>query len=229
MNIIYTMSYEESSRIAADFILKAVETKPDLLLGLATGGTMEGVYSNIVKAGADFSRVRTVNLDEYVGCAEKYSYRTFMNTRLFNHVNIPHENITIADYRGEPGGEVDRLREFFSQNRVDLQLLGLGPNGHIGFNEPGESLTALTHIEELSDATRKANARFFDAPGEVPHRAMTMGMGDILRARKILMVVEGESKRIPLRALQEGQTVTSWNPASFLLLHPNVTIVTQQY
>lgn len=232
MKILYTESYEESARVAAEILAKAAAEQPEVLLGLATGGTMEGVYARLAEAyrngKADFSRARSVNLDEYVGCAEKYSYRYFMDTHLFHHINLPKENVTIADYRAEPESEIVRLRAFFEKNRVDLQLLGLGPNGHIGFNEPGNELAALTHIEELTESTRSANARFFDTPGEVPYRAITMGMGDILKAKRILLVVQGDSKRAPLKALLEGLTVTSQNPASYLLLHPDVTIVTER-
>ena len=233
MKVILTNSYEESARAAADIILGAVSDEPGLLLGLATGGTMEGVYANIVEAykngEADFSGVRTVNLDEYLGCEEKDSYRKFMDDNLFDHINVPKENITIADYEADPDSEVARMRRYFAENRVDLQLLGIGANGHIGFNEPDEGLHVLTYIEELTDSTIDANARFFDNAEKVPRRAITMGMGDIMSARRILLVIHGESKRAAQEQLLDGSIVTPKNPATFLLLHPDVTVIAQKF
>ena len=232
MKVILTESYEESAKITADLIQAAVSEKPDLLLGLATGGTMEGVYANVVemyKEGKiDFSNARTVNLDEYINCDDKDSYRRFMDDNLFDHINVPKENIVIANYEAEPNAEVARLRKFFSENRVDLQLLGIGANGHIGFNEPGESLNVMTYIEELTESTIEANARFFENAEKVPRSAITMGMGDIMNAHQILLVVHGESKRAVLAQLLDGSAVTPNNPASFLLLHPNVTLIAQK-
>ena len=232
MKLICTESYEESARIAAGIITGAVKAKPDILLGLATGETAEGIYAGVVKAyqagEVDFSRARTVNLDEYIGCGEPDSYRYFMESHLFRHINIPPENITIADYKADPEEDVSRMRRFFEGNRVDLQLLGLGANGHIGFNEPAEALQALTHIEDLTPSTIEANARLFANAGLVPRRAITMGMGDILRARSVLLVVKGESKRKVLGELLDGKAVSTQNPASLLLLHPDVTVIFQK-
>jgi glucosamine-6-phosphate deaminase len=231
MKVILTGSYGESARKGAEIILSAVGAKPDLLLGLATGETPMGVYRHLIEAciggTVDFSRVRTVNLDEYIGCSENDSYRKFMFDNLFSHINIPSANITIAGCSADPGAEVTRLRGFFEQNTVDLQLLGIGPNGHIGFNEPSESLESLVHVTPLADATIEANARWF-AGGAVPKSAITMGMGDILRAKSILLIVKGESKREVLRGLLQNTAVSTQNPATFLHLHPDVTVIAEK-
>ena len=231
MKVILTNSYEESAARGTDIILEALRQKPDLLLGLATGETPLGIYSRLagaVREGrADFSRARTVNLDEYVACREEDSYRRFMFDNLFDHINLPRENITIADHTADPESEVARLRRFFEQNTVDLQLLGMGPNGHIGFNEPDGALEELVHVTPLTQATVDANARWF-ADGVVPQSAITMGMGDILRARSILIVVKGESKRDCLRQLLHSTAVTTQNPSTFLRLHSGVTVIAEK-
>ncbi len=231
MKVILTQSYEESAEKGAEVILSALSRKPDLLLGLATGDTPVGIYRRICEAHsaekADFSRASSVNLDEYVGCREENSYRRFMDDNLFSKINIPRERITIADHTADPAAEVERLRGFFETHTVDLQLLGIGPNGHIGFNEPDDALEPLVHITPLAKSTMDANAHWF-ADGVVPERAITMGMGDILRARSILLVVKGESKRAVLRELLDGGKVTTRNPSTFLLLHPDVTLITEK-
>ena len=231
MKIILTQNYQESAHKGAEIILSALSKKPDLLLGLATGETPLGVYRLLIGAyrenRADFSRARTVNLDEYVGCREEDSYRKFMFDNLFSHINIPAENTAIADHGAGPDAEVCRLRGFFERNTVDLQLLGIGPNGHIGFNEPAETLAALVHVTPLAQATIDANARWF-ADGVVPTSAITMGMGDILRAKSILLIVKGDSKREVLRELLTGSAVTTKNPATFLHLHPDVTLIAEE-
>jgi glucosamine-6-phosphate deaminase len=226
-----TKNYEESAKKGAGIILDALAKKPDLLLGLATGETPLGLYRLLIEAykegRADFSRARTVNLDEYVGCREEDSYRKFMFDNLFSHINLPEENITIADRQADAEAEAARMRGFFERNTVDLQLLGIGPNGHIGFNEPADSLETLFHITPLAQATIDANARWF-ADGVVPASAATMGMGDILRARSVLLIVKGESKREVLRGLLNSTAVTTQNPSTFLHLHPDVTVIAEE-
>lgn len=232
MKLICTENYEESARIAAGIITDAVKANPGLLLGLATGETAEGVYDEVIKTykkgEVDFSRARSVNLDEYIGCGEPDSYRYFMQKHLFDHINLPAENVTIANYKAEPAAETERLNRFFAENRVDLQLLGIGANGHIGFNEPGETLFVHTHVEDLTQSTIEANARLFANADLVPRQAITMGMGNIMNARAVLLVVKGESKRKVLGELLDGKTVSTQNPASFLLLHPDVTVIFQK-
>lgn len=232
MKIIVTGNYEETAKRAAQVLLDELSAKPDLLMGLATGETVVGIYRNLIDAcssgKADFSRARTVNLDEYIGCGREDSYRYFMESNLFNHINIPKENITIADRANDADAEVARIRAFFEKNRVDIQLLGMGPNGHIGFNEPDDTLQSLTHWQQLTQETIDANSRFFKSPDDVPRKAITMGMGDILKSRKILMVIKGESKRACLKQLLEGNTVTPHNPSTFLLMHPDVTLVCEK-
>ena len=231
MKVILTQNYEESARKGAEIILSALADKPDMLLGLATGETPLGVYRLLAEAcrggRADFSQARTVNLDEYVGCREEDSYSRFMSDNLFDRINLPRENITFADHLADPAAEVARLRGFFAGHTVDLQLLGVGPNGHIGFNEPDETLESLVHVTDLAPATIDANARWF-IDGAVPTQAVTMGMGDILRARSILLLVKGESKREALRGLLESDAVTTRNPVTFLHLHPDVTLIAEK-
>ena len=231
MKVIVTKNYEESAQKGAEIILAALAKKPDMLLGLATGATPMGVYRCLIEAcragKADFSRARTVNLDEYVGCREEDSYRKFMFDNLFDHINLPREHITIANHQAGPSAEISRLRGFFESNTVDLQLLGIGPNGHIGFNEPEDTLESLVHVTPLAEATVEANARWFN-DGVVPAQAITMGMGDILRARSILIIVQGESKREVLRGLLGSTAVTTRNPATFLHLHPDVTLIAEK-
>ncbi|MCL2003923.1 MAG: glucosamine-6-phosphate deaminase [Oscillospiraceae bacterium] len=230
MKVIFTGSYAESAQRSTEIILSALKKKPDLLLGLATGETPLGVYRLLIDAyregRADFSCARTVNLDEYVNCREEDSYRKYMHDNLFDHINIPRESITIADRAAPPEEEVARLRRFFEENTVDLQLLGVGPNGHIGFNEPDEAIESLVHIAPLAKATIDANARWF-ADGAVPEKAITMGLGDILRAKSILLLVKGESKRDALRGLLDSTAVTTRNPVTFLHLHPDVTVIAE--
>jgi glucosamine-6-phosphate deaminase len=231
MNVILTKSYEESAQKGAEIILSALKAKPDILLGLATGSSPIGIYKNLVAAAkdgkADFSKARSVNLDEYVGCRAENSYRKFMADNLFDHVNLPPQNITIADHTADPQTEVVRLRKYFGENTVDLQLLGIGPNGHIGFNEPADEMESHVHITPLAEATIKANAHWFE-DGAVPTKAITMGLGDILKAKAILMIVSGESKRAVLQGLLKSTAVTTQNPATFLHLHPNVTVIAEE-
>ena len=231
MNVILTQSYEESAEICANIILEALKKKPDILLGLATGDSVRGIYKRLIDAGragdADFSRALTVNLDEYVGCAEEDSYRKFMFDNLFDHINISPDNITIAGYTADPVSEVARLRRFFELNTVDLQLLGMGPNGHIGFVEPGNILEEQVHVARLTESTKNANSRWFK-DGSVPETAITIGIGDILRARSILMLVAGESKRDSLRELLNNASVTTKNPSTLLRLNSNVTVVAEK-
>ncbi len=224
---------EEMGRAAADIFSQQIAAKPACVLGLATGSTPLPLYAELVKrsrAGkADFSQVRTVNLDEYVGLGPNHpqSYRFFMQQNLFDHIPVKPENTSLPD-----GLSTDLTAEcrcydarIAAWGGIDLQLLGIGHNGHIGFNEPGTVFTLKTHAVRIAERTRMANARFFgDDPNQVPSRAITMGIGNIMSARKIVLLVSGESKaKIVQRAFFED--VTPEVPASVLQLHQDVTII----
>jgi glucosamine-6-phosphate deaminase len=232
MKIIETNDYQDMSRKAANIISAQVIIKPDSVLGLATGSTPIGIYKQLVewyhKGDIDFSQVRTVNLDEYVGLSpeDPQSYYYFMKENFFKHININLSNVNIPN-----GMESDVEKECRRYNQVikslggvDLQLLGLGNNGHIGFNEPDVDFKQLTHCVTLSDSTIEANSRFFGSFEETPRSAYTMGIGNIMNAEKILVVVNGEGKAQILKEIIDGP-ITPSVPASILQLHRDVTIV----
>lgn len=233
MLVILKRDAAEISRQAAQLVASAVRSKPALTLGLATGGTMVAVYQELVrihKAGSlDFSRVVTFNLDEYLGlpAAHPQSFHHFMQQNLFAHVNINPHNIHIPD--GTIRGDYERFCKSYEDairqaGGIDLQLLGIGRNGHIGFNEPTSSLGSRTRLKVLNQETIDDNAKSF-APGEEsPRCAITMGIGSILEARKILLLATGASKAAAVAKSIEGP-VTSAVPASALQLHPEVTFV----
>jgi glucosamine-6-phosphate deaminase len=233
MLVILKRDDEEISRQAAQLIAGAVRKKPALTLGLATGGTMVGVYRHLVslhKQGAlDFSRVVTFNLDEYLGlsAAHPQSFHYFMQENLFAHVNVDPRNIHIPD--GTIRGNYDQYCGSYEETirkagGIDLQVLGIGRNGHIGFNEPTSSIGSRTRLKVLSRETLDDNSKFF-APGEEsPLCAITMGIGTILEARKILLLAAGQSKSAAIAKSIEGP-VTSAVSASALQLHPDVTFI----
>lgn len=224
--------YCTMSAAAADIIALQIIQKPDCILGLATGSTPEGLYSALVgkflRGQIDFSKVTSVNLDEYypISPENNQSYRYFMNHKLFNHVNINKANTYVPDGTARNGdaeaGRYEALVESLGQ--VDIQVLGIGRNGHIGFNEPGDAVMPLTHVTDLTESTIEANARFFQTKDDVPKQALTMGIGTILKAKQILLLVSGKEKHDALMRLMEGK-VTTRCPATFLLLHPNVTVL----
>ena len=225
-------TYQEMSRKAANIISAQIIGKPDTVLGLATGSTPIGTYRQLIdwykKGDLDFSEVTTVNLDEYYGLSgtHEQSYRYFMNTNLFDHINIKKENTFVpnglAEDAAAEGARYDeRIRAL---GGIDLQLLGIGVDGHIGFNEPDEVFVKGTHLVTLDPSTIAANARFFKSTDEVPRQAMTMGMMSIMQAKKILMIAAGENKEQILQQAFEGP-VTPKLPASLLQLHPDVTII----
>jgi len=233
MNIISAANYNEMSIIGAKIISDTVKANPGCVLGLATGTTPLGVYEKLAseyRAGKlDFSGVRTVNLDEYCGISpeNKNSYRYFMNKNLFEKINIKLSNTAV------PRGDTDDLenicREYDahidSLGGIDLQLLGIGHDGHIGFNEPSDHFSAGTHITELTPMTIKANSRLFESEEDVPKRAITMGIRSIIQSKKILMLVSGNDKKEILKRFLYGP-ITPQVPASILQLHSNVTVVT---
>lgn len=232
MKILQLKNDEVLASRAADLIGAQILLKPNCVLGLATGSTPVGTYRELVarfQAGAlDFSQVTTVNLDEYGGLAGDHpqSYRYFMEQHLFSKVNLPHRNTHLPDATApDPQAECARYDQLIqSLGGIDLQLLGIGHNGHIGFNEPDASFIVPTHPVDLKAETIRANARFFERIEQVPKTALTMGIGAIMRARRVLLLA-GEGKAEILRAALYGP-VTPQVPASILQLHPNLTVMT---
>ena len=202
MEVIVKKNYEEMSKAAATLFAAEIMENPKTILGMATGSTPVGLYKELVKmyeAGdLDFSQVTTFNLDEYIGLAPEHdqSYHYFMNDNLFNHVNINKENVHVPDGVGFEAGEAGKAYEelMAKTGQVEIQLLGLGCNGHIGFNEPGAAFEKETHCVDLTESTIEANKRFFESEDDVPRQAYTMGIKNIMQAKKILVVVSGEDK-----------------------------------
>lgn len=232
LNICKAETVEEAARLAADRFQELLCTKPACVLGLATGSTPIPLYRELIareQAGRiDFSRVRSVNLDEYKGLAPDHpqSYRRFMQENLFDHISIRPENTYVPDGLAT---DVDAMCSAYERTiedlgGVDLQLLGLGHDGHIGFNEPSDHFPTRTHETALAEITRQANARFFASEAEVPTAAYTMGVGTVMAARRILMIVTGADKSDILHKAFFGP-VTPWVPASILQFHPNVTLI----
>lgn len=232
MNIYKTKDYEDMSRRAAAIVAAQVILKPDCVLGLATGSSPVGLYQHLIRqyeAGElDFSKVTSVNLDEYKGLGPDHpqSYRRFMDSNLFDHINIDKENTFVPDGLEEDSDKAcsEYDRRIAQTGGVDLQLLGLGNNGHIGFNEPDESFQCDTHCVRLAQSTIEANKRFFAGEDEVPRYAYTMGIRSIMCAKKILLIVSGSAKAEALKAALYGP-VTPKVPASVLQLHPDVAVV----
>lgn len=223
------------SRQAAAILAAQVILKPACVLGLATGSSPVGLYQNLVKrynnGELDFSKVTSVNLDEYKGLGPDHpqSYRKFMDSNLFDHVNIDKSRTFVPNGLEQDSEkackEYDSLIE--QTGGVDLQLLGLGNNGHIGFNEPGDSFACGTHCMELAQSTIEANKRFFESEDEVPRYAYTMGIRSIMCAKKILLIVSGKAKAEALKAVLYGP-VTPKVPGSVLQLHPDVAVVADE-
>ncbi len=231
MKFITVDTYEKLSRDAANIISAQIILKPDCVLGLATGSSPEGIYAQLIewykKGDIDFSNVTSVNLDEYVGLdgTHDQSYRYFMNDKLFDHVNIKKENTYVpngcaADLEKE-GADYDKM--IADMGGIDLQLLGIGFDGHIGFNEPDTCFEKGTHVVTLHDSTIKANSRFFASEDEVPKKAITMGMMSIMQAKKILLVANAAKKDILDKAF--NGPITPEIPASILQLHPDITVI----
>ena len=232
MKFITTKTYDQLSRQAANVISAQVIMKPDCVLGLATGSSPVGVYKQMIdwynKGDVDFSQVTSVNLDEYVGLTGEHpqSYRYFMQDNFFDHINIKRENTyvpcgTAADLDAECTEYDARIKRL---GGIDLQLLGIGVDGHIGFNEPDDHFVTATHVADLHESTIKANARFFESENEVPRQAISMGMVSIMQARKILLIANGPAKKDVLLRAFEGP-ITPTLPASILQLHPDLTVI----
>ena len=232
MRFIKVDTYEELSRKAANLISAQVLSKPDCVLGLATGSSPVGAYKVLIercaKGDLDFSEVTTVNLDEYVGLdgTNDQSYRYFMNKNLFDHINIDKSKTFVPnglaeDYNAECEEYDARVKAL---GGIDLQLLGIGFDGHIGFNEPDSCFTKATHVVDLHESTIQANARFFENEADVPRQAVTMGMMCIMQARKVVLIANGAGKKDIVEKAFFGP-ITPEVPASILQLHPDLTVI----
>ena len=235
LKILRTKDYADMSRKTANLISAQVILKPDCVLGLDTGSSPVGAYMQLVdwynKGDVDFSRVRTVNLDEYLGLPREndQSYYYFMHHNLFDHVNLPEGAANLPNGMAEDmDAECARYDALIrSLGGVDLQLLGIGHDGHIGFNEPCDHFPTGTHVVELAERTIEANQRFFASRDEVPRRAVTMGIGTIMAARKVVLVASGAEKAPIVKEAFFGP-VTPQVPASILQMHPDVTLVADE-
>ena len=232
MRVIIEKDYESMSKKAAGFVAEVVRNKPDCVLGLATGSTPVGMYKELIRMhkeeGLDFSRVTTFNLDEYYGLAPEHdqSYHYFMYDNLFNQINVPASSINV------PSGtapDVDAFCAHYEEmikqaGGIDIQVLGIGGDGHIAFNEPGTSLASRTHLVTLDAQTIEDNARFFEKKEDVPLSAITMGVGTILEARTCLLLANGAKKAKVVAAAVEGP-ITSQITSSALQMHPNTIAI----
>lgn len=235
MNIIKLKTEEELSKAACDLMIERLTRIENPVIGLATGSTPEGMYKCLIdcyKRGiVDFSNVTSFNLDEYVGLDESHpcSYGYYMKENLFEHVNIGEDHAFV------PSGTETNLEEHCknyesiigSVGKIDIQILGIGINGHIGFNEPGTSFASRTHVVELNESTREVNSRFFDSIDEVPTMAVTMGIETIMEANEIVLLITGKNKAETVKQLIESD-ITEDFPASALKNHPNFTLIVDE-
>lgn len=232
MKLLIVEDYELLSKQAARLVADEVKTNPNVVLGLATGGTPIGMYRELIQLhreeGIDFSRAVSFNLDEYAGlpAAHEQSYHAYMQENLFKHINIPSEHTHV------PRGDSEELEAecaryeaaIIEAGGIDIQVLGIGNNGHIGFNEPGSTADTRTRVVQLDESTIQANARYFDSIDDVPTQAVSMGIQTILGAKRILLLASGEAKAEAVRHMFE-EKMTPDVPASLLQLHPDVTII----
>ena len=232
MNIIVVRDFSKMSTKAAEMIINRVKQNPAITLGLATGGTPLGIYQQLIQNyeqnHTSYQNVTTFNLDEYVGLSrdDPNSYFSYMNKNLFNHIDIRKEDTNIPNGEAENfDAECFRYEQLINNiGGIDLQLLGVGTNGHIGFNEPYTDFLATTHVVELAESTRQENAKYFSDPKNIPTLAITMGIRTIMRAKEILLVVSGKRKASILFEVIKGKT-NKKIPATVLKSHPNVTII----
>ena len=232
MKRVICKTYDEMSQMGAYLFAEQIWRKRDSVLGFATGGTPEGMYRCLVKMHRDglvnFSRVTTFNLDEYyrIRKDDPQSYDYFMRKHLFSHINAREENIHLLNGDADdPERECDNYERLLEDaGGADIQLLGIGGNGHIAFNEPDGGLHARTHVADLTGDTIEANARYFDNPGDVPRRSLTMGIGSIMSARRLLMLISGENKARAVKEMFSGW-ISTRNPASLLQLHPDAVVI----
>lgn len=232
MKVIVTKDYNEMSKVAGNIIAAQMILKPDSVMGFATGSSPIGTYAELIKKNQagdiDFSQITTVNLDEYMGLPKEHdqSYYYFMNDNLFNHVNIDKSNTYLPDgMAADAQAECERYEKLVQDlGGADMQLLGLGHNGHIGFNEPSDRFEKTVTCVTLTERTIEANKRFFASADDVPRQAISMGIGTIMSARKIVVVVSGADKADALKACLTGP-ITPAVQGSILQLHPDVTVV----
>jgi len=235
IKIIVCQDKEEVAKVAADIFAKAIREKPDIVLGLATGETPVGMYKELIRMyreeNLDFSQVRSFNLDEYVGLSKTHpqSYRYFMDENLFNHININKSNTYIPDGRAKDfqvscQKYEEKIKEI---GGIELQLLGVGSNGHIGFNEPGSPVDSRTRVVDLTESTIKDNARFFQDESEVPRKAITIGIATILEAKKIILLATGKKKAEVITKAVKGE-ISFDLPVSFLQNHSDCTFIVDQ-
>ena len=231
MKVIITENYDEMSKKAAEIMIDLVKKNPNAILGLATGSSPIGMYKEMAKdcanGGASYKNVSTVNLDEYVGLTADHdqSYAYFMRTNLFDHIDIDQKNTNLpCGSAPDAQKECDHYNALLETMKQDVQVLGLGSNGHIGFNEPNTPFGSVTHLVDLTENTIKDNSRLFNSIDEVPRQALSMGIKNIMQAKSVLMVVSGKNKSQAVYGMVKGE-VTPALPASVLQLHPNVTII----
>ena len=233
MNIIVVKDYDAMSEKCAEIFIKQLQAKPNSVLGLATGGSPVGTYKLLVEAYQkgliDFKNVSTYNLDEYCGISilHPQSYYYFMHENLFNHVDIVEDNVHLPSASGNSENiayQCEQYNKMLASVEIDIQLLGIGSNGHIAFNEPNTPFELETHVVELTDKTRQDNKRFFNSIDEVPTHAVTMGIKNIMQAKQIVMLISGKGKADTVKRLLDP-TVSVDFPASILHKHPNVTVI----
>ena len=235
IKVITCKDYEEVSDRAAEIMLDVVKNNPKAILGLATGSSPIGLYQRMIKDhqenGTSYAEITTFNLDEYVGLEQEHpqSYYTFMHQNLFNHIDIKKENVNLPSVQGEDmQANCDAYNELLSKYKIDLQLLGIGSNGHLAFNEPGTPFDSVTQVVDLLDSTIQDNARFFDNDmSKVPTQSITMGIKNVMDAKRILLIASGKNKAEAIYQTVKGEVSTDC-PASILQRHPDVTIVVDE-
>lgn len=235
MEVVIKENYKEMSSLGADIVARVIRNKPRAVIGLATGNTPLGLYRELIRMhkdeGLSFSQVVTFNLDEYVGLREEHpqSYHCFINQNLLDHIDIRKENIHLLDGMAEDielaCAEYEKKIE--EAGGIDLQILGIGSNGHIAFNEPGSSLGSRTRVKTLSEETVRDNARFFPWPEDVPRYAITMGIGTIMETRELILLANGEEKAGAVAMMIEGP-ITAMVPATVVQLHQKTTVIIER-
>ena len=236
MKLFVEKNYEALSERAGKILIEEIVKKKDIVLGLATGSTPIGTYKELIKAhvedGLDFSQVKSFNLDEYIGLGGDHpnSFRYFMDDTFFNHINILKSNTYVPDGKAADFATYSKeYDELIKENGgVDIQILGIGSNGHIAFNEPAEELSVGTCVVQLNESTINDNARFFNSMDEVPKTAISMGIGSILKAKKIILLASGKNKAGVIAKILNNDVITTQIPATLLKLHPDVTIIVDE-